>query len=205
MPSTALQNLEDRLKEIDQLITAHGALTRLRRAELAIGRAGGGLQAVAAAVNLLVTPPTRGRPGQVEALNKASIALLSAHLQGFIEDLFEEAAAKLLTGKVPDVQALVSNARLRGNPTADNIVRLFATAGFPDVLDGIRWQKCSNAAVRSRLKALNELRNRIVHGGTEAVGKSQVEQFKAFVQNLAERLDTKVATTVRSVTGVAPW
>src|SRR5712692_7112406 len=77
VPSDALQNLEARLKEIDQLLTAHAALTRLRRAELAIGRAGGGLKAVAEAVNLLVTPPTRGRPGQVEALNKASVALLS--------------------------------------------------------------------------------------------------------------------------------
>jgi len=172
---------------------------------LAIGRAGGGLKAVAEAVNLLVTPPTRGRPGQVEALNKASVALLSAHLQGFIEDLFEEAAGKLLAGKVPDVQTLVSNARLRGNPTSENITRLFATAGFPDVLDGISWQKCTNATVRSRLKGLNELRNRIVHGGTETVGKWQVEHFKAFVENLAIRLDRKVATVVRSVTGVAPW
>jgi len=172
---------------------------------LAIGRAGGGLKAVAEAVNLLVTPPTRGRPGQVEALNKASVALLSAHLQGFIEDLFEEAAGKLLAGKVPDVQTLVSNARLRGNPTSENITRLFATAGFPDVLDGISWQKCTNATVRSRLKGLNELRNRIVHGGTETVGKWQVDHFKAFVENLAIRLDRKVATVVRSVTGVAPW
>ncbi len=131
MPSGALQNLEARLKEIDQLLTAHAALTRLRRAELAIGRAGGGLKAVAEAVNLLVTPPTRGRPGQVEALNKASVALLSAHLQGFIEDLFEEAAGKLLAGKVPDVQTLVSNARLRGNPTSENITRLFRDRWVP--------------------------------------------------------------------------
>ena len=77
--------------------------------------------------------------------------------------------------------------------------------GWSDVLDGISWQKCTNATVRSRLKGLNELRNRIVHGGTETVGKWQVEHFKAFVENLAIRLDRKVATVVRSVTGVAPW
>jgi len=205
MPSSALQSLETRLKEIDQLLTAHGALTRLRRAELALQTAPASLQAVGNAINLLVTSPGPGRPAQVEALNKASIALLSAHLQGFVEDLFEEATRKLLNGKVPDIETLVAAATLRGNPTWDNVSRLFATVGFPSVLDGIRWQKCSTVTVRNRLKGLNELRNRIVHGGTESVGKGQVEQFRAFVQNLAIRLDGKVATAVRTVTGSNPW
>jgi RiboL-PSP-HEPN len=206
MPSRALQDLEARLEEIEQLLSAHGALTRFQRAEAAARAAAPqSLQAIAQVVNRLVTPPGPGRPREVQALNKAAIALLSAHLQGYVEDLFEETARLLLDGKVPDVQALIDQARLRGNPTWDNITRLFGAAGFTDILAGISWQRCNHATVKARLRGLNELRNRIVHGGAEAVRKRQVQNFRGFVQNFTAKVDQKVAREFHRLVGRDPW
>lgn len=71
---------------------AHGALIRLRRAEEAHAQAAGDMTQIGAVIEALVSSPSAGRPPQVQALNSAAITLLSGHLQGFISELFEEAA-----------------------------------------------------------------------------------------------------------------
>jgi hypothetical protein len=205
VPSQALSDFEERLSEIDQLIEAHGALTRLRRAEAALEDAGQSLQAVAQVVNALVTPPGVGRPAEVQALNKAAIALLSAHLQGYVEDVFEEVGRALLNGRVPQVDALLMQAPKRGNPNWDNISRLFSALGFPAILDGLSWQGTSNAALKTRLRQLNELRNRIVHGAAESVRKRTVQTYVGFVRQFSARLDRKVAQVYRGLVGQDPW
>jgi len=137
MASRALEDFRERLKEVQQLLDAHSALTRLKNAEAALRAAGGQLPAVAEVVQHLVTPPRRGRPREVQALNSAGIALLSAHLQGFL-------ARATLDGKVRDLQALLNSTRMRGNPNEANITRLFNSLGYSDVLGGISWQRMSN-------------------------------------------------------------
>ena len=129
MPSNAHDNWENRLTEIDQLIEAHGALVRFNRAQEEVAQSGGGLRNIGRIIDALVSDPSAGRPPQVQALNSAGIALLSAHLQGFIVDLYEEACRYLLDSKVPDVAVMISSAPTQGNPNPDNIKRLFSTIG----------------------------------------------------------------------------
>jgi hypothetical protein len=203
MPSNALTSFELRLKEIEQLLDAHTALLRFHRATAAAQQPG--LENVANAVNQLVVAPGPGRPPQIQALNKAAIALLSGHLQGFITDLYSEAASKLLTGHVSNLQSVTDAAPTRGNPNNQNITRLFATLGFNDILAGISWQKCSNETLYKRLKDFNELRNKIVHGKGIIVTKNTVTSYLSSWTALAQRLDTKLRTEIRAVTGHFPW
>jgi hypothetical protein len=205
VPSQSLTDFQHRLGEVQQLLDAHDALTRLRRAEAATVGGIPDLQTIGAFVQNLVTPPGRGRRAQVHALNSAAIALLSAHLQGFVADLFKEVAHTTLAGRVRDINALISTASLRGNPNEQNIVKLFASLGYPNILDGISWQRMTNAQLKNKLKALNELRNKIVHGNSDAVSKAQVENFLNIFTNFAMRLDSRLRVQVHGVIGAYPW
>lgn len=51
-----------------------------------------------------------------------------------------------------------------GNPNPQNVRTLFFRIGFADALDGLSWQKCTNANVIATLDAINQVRNRIAHG-----------------------------------------
>ena len=205
MSSQALVDFRERLLEVRQLLDAHGALTRLKNAEAALNAGGQTLQNVAQVVQHLVSPPRPGRPPEVQALNSAGVALLSAHLQGYVVDLFTEVANITLSGKVKDLEALTGVANTRGNPNEQNITRLFNAIGYPDILDGISWQRMSNKQVKAKLKAFNELRNKIVHGSSETVKKRTLANFLAVFTSFAEKFDEKVRREVRSVTGTNPW
>jgi len=205
MPSVALQNFESRLAEVQQLIDAHGALVRLKKAEAAHLEAAGDLSKIGNVIDALVSAPSAGKPPQVQALNGAAIALLSGHLQGFLTDLHEEAATALFEGNVQDLQAFLEVAPTRGNPNVDNINKLFASIGFLKLLDSISWKKMGNDALKKKLRGFNELRNRIAHGGGETVTKAQVENYVKVWTSLAKKLDTKIGREVKMVTGKTPW
>lgn len=205
MPSQALADFRDRLGEVQQLLDAHSALTRLRRAEAATANGVPDLQNIGAFVQNLVTPPGRGRPAEVHALNSAGIALLSAHLQGYIVDLYKEVAASTLTGKVQDVSAIVESANLRGNPNTENINKLFASLGYPAIIDSLSWQRMSNVQLKNKIRTFNVLRNQIVHGSSGTVAKSTVENYLSVFKNFATRLDAKLRAQVHAVTGTYPW
>lgn len=51
-----------------------------------------------------------------------------------------------------------------GNPSDENITRLFLKIGVVDVLDGLSWKGFSNQSVRDKLRLLNLIRNQIAHG-----------------------------------------
>jgi HEPN superfamily RiboL-PSP-like protein len=203
--SQALDSFQGRMKEVQQLLDAHTALTRLRRAEAALNAGGQTLQGVAQVVQHLVSAPGPGRPREVHALNSAGIALLSAHLQGYVVDLFKEVANETLTGKVRNVVALIEVANTRGNPNEANITQLFQSIGYPRVLDGITWQRMNNNQLRAKLRTFNELRNKIVHGTAGTVKKSALKNYLDVFSNLAERLDGKLRREVRAVIGANPW
>lgn len=205
MTSQALADFKERTKEVDQLLEAHAALTRLRKAERALTSQSQTLQNVADVIQHLVSQPGPGRPQEVHALNNAAIALLSAHLQGFVNDIFEEAASKVLDGKVLDVPSVIKAANTRGNPNEQNITRLFESIGFPDVLEGIAWRNMSNKRLRSNLRTFNELRNRIVHSSSERVHKSRVANYLRVLTNFAEHLDRKLRLDIRELAGRHPW
>lgn len=205
MPSNAHTNWTNRINEITQLIEAHGALVRFKRAEAEIAQGGTDFRNIGRVVDALVSDPTAGRPPQVQALNSSAIALLSAHLQGYIVDLFEEACGHLLNGKVPDHSAVISTAPTQGNPNLNNINRLFEAIGIPRVLSGISWRGMSNDSLKRKLREFNELRNRIVHGNSEVISKSQVENYLNVWTNLAKQLDRKVHDEINGLVGNDPW
>jgi len=70
MASTAYTALADRLKDLDDLLGAHNAVTAAHAA-------------------------TPGRRYNVMGLNRGAILLLSAHLEGYVEDLMEECLARV--------------------------------------------------------------------------------------------------------------
>ncbi len=198
MASKALKDFQSRLSEVTQLLEAHSALTRFRRAENAAKESNSqNLQNVADVVRHLVSSPGRGRPAEVHALNSAAIALLSAHLQGFIVDLFKEVAERILRNVVQDVDAVIAGANTRGNPNEQNIVKLFKAIGFTDVLDGLSWQRMSNKQLRAKLQTFNKLRNTIVHGTSEHVKKSTVTNYVGIFQNFAVHIDKKLSPRKR--------
>jgi hypothetical protein len=204
MPSNARNNFVLRLREVDQLLEAHTALLQFHRASAAASSVTS-LTGIATVVNHLVTAPGPGRPPQIQALNKAAIALLSGHLQGFITDLYGEAASHLLTGHVVSLPTVVDAAPTRGNPNSKNIKRLFATLGFNDILAGIRWQNCTNHTLRTRLNDFNELRNDIVHGTSTNVNKDVVTGYLSSLKALADRLDAKLRIEIHAIMGTFPW
>jgi hypothetical protein len=203
MPSRALQDFEDRLSDVQQLISAHDALTRLRRAESSLQTVGHELDNIAKVIKHLVTEPGAGRRREVHALNNAGIALLSGNLQGFTVDIFKESAAALLAGHVQSVEAVTEAARTRGNPNPQNIMNMFSTLGFEDIFDGLSWKRMSTTALKKKLQDFNTLRNQIVHGAERRVQK-QVHHLNVF-KNFATKLDAKLQKEIREVTGKRPW
>lgn len=205
MPSNAYQNWVNRLPDIQQLLDAHGALVRFMKAEGEIEKMGPGIKDLGNVLDALVSDPSRERPPEVQALNSAAIALLPAHLQGFIVELYEETCEHLLAGSVPDHSSITQAAPSRGKPNVDNINRLFATIGVPSILAGISWSGMNNESLRRKLRDFNELRNRIVHGKSEPVRKSQVENYLSVWTNLAKQIDRKIQGILEQNTGTEPW
>jgi len=207
MSSQSLAKLQVRLRDIDQLLDAHSALTKFKKAEAA-AKNSTGLSRVASVVNALVSSPGKGRPAEVDAINRAAFVLLCAHFQGFVEDLHQELGEKLLMGRVDKdtVKKIITLAKQRNtNPHPDVIEKMFGGLGVFEVMADIKWQKCSNKAVRTRLTGYIETRNKIAHGSKEKVTKQKVQQFKAFVENLAEKLDISVRECSIRFTGKDPW
>ncbi len=205
MASQALQDFEARLGDVQQLIDAHDALTRLRRAEASLQAGGQVLGNIAIVIQHLVTDPGAGRRKEVHALNNAGIVLLSGHLQGFIVDIHKESAGALFAGHVQSVEAVTGAAYTRGNPNPQNIRKVFRTLGFDDVFDGLSWQNMSTAALKKKLLDFNTLRNQIVHGANQRVRKQVLANHLRVFRTFATRLDAKLRREIRIVTGMNPW
>ncbi|MBN2351775.1 MAG: hypothetical protein JXD23_04325 [Spirochaetales bacterium] len=203
--SKSLENYKSRLDEVKQLLDAHKALTRIKNAESLLNNTSPNLQTLAMAVQALVQNPGPGRPQQVQALNAAGIALLSAHLQGYIVDVFKESVKAMFGGKIQDEGVLIKRANTHGNPNSKNIISLFQSLGFSNVLEGISWQKLSNAGLRKKLDEFNELRNRIVHGKSETVYKAQLENYYNSFWTFGIKFDINIYTLIKNQTGTAPW
>jgi hypothetical protein len=171
MPSQSFSNLRSRLKDIDQLLDAHAALTKFKKAEIEAGRIGDkpNLKQIAAVVGKLVSTPGKGKPAEVDAINRAAFVLLSAHFQGFVDDMHKEVAAILLKGKVADIDGIVKLARPgNANPHPSVIEKMFGGLGIFEVTPGIKWQNCTNKSIKDRLTRYIEVRNKIAHGSKVA-------------------------------------
>ncbi len=127
-----------------------------------------------------------------ESINRSCIVMLSALLQGFVEDVFIECSKQVLPRLATDqaVEKYRKTFRRWGNPNPNNIRALFGRIGIVDVLDGIRWRNCANATVLSKLDAINQIRNSIAHGRLEITVNGQPSRLSLIVvsnyRNFAE-------------------
>jgi len=125
------------------------------------------------------------------ALNKSCILLLSALLQGYAEDVFVDVSRKIL-GSIAteeDIKRYRSTFRVWGNPSAENIERLFLRLGVSNLLDGLSWQRCSTDSIREKLREINELRNKVAHGKPlpESISLARVINLRNFVEQFSDR------------------
>jgi hypothetical protein len=131
------------------------------------------------------------------ALNKSCILMLSALLQGYVEDVFVYASWRLFqkTLKEEDARRRYRSTFYRwGNPSSENIGRLFFRLGIENVFDGLTWARTQPKTIRDKLNEINELRNKIAHGHAlpEAVSLNQVKKLRNFVEQFGERFGRHV-------------
>lgn len=117
--------------------------------------------------------PNRGRPnndidGQPKgrALNRACVVMLGAELQREVERVFFLCAERVFRRQLSDDEKRTFGKTWErwGNPSADNIIRLFNRLGCVNVFDGLSWRGMTTANLRGKLNGWNEVRNDIAHG-----------------------------------------
>jgi hypothetical protein len=180
MPCRARKNLRTRLNDVDEIVTAHIVLT------------GGGV----------------GRPSfhKGAALTRAGVVLLTAALEAYVEDLFEESVKLIMpTRSNEEYSELFERTSKRLN-VADvyNTNFLFFNLGIPWVLDCIRWQKFSNRSFRKTLNKLVDTRNKIAHGSQPRVRLAALKKWRGFVMKYSEKLEEALSTHITQVTNTAP-
>lgn len=206
MTSNALKNLTTRLKDIDQLLNAHTAITKFKKAEQAAQNAGGQLAQVAQVFNALVTDPGPGKPKEVDAINRAAFVLSMAHFQGFVDELHAELGSIMLKGKAVNPAAVIKLVKpQRSNPHVNVINQMFAGIGVYELMELLSWQKCDKKTVKSRLTGYLETRNKIAHGSREPITKGKVSQLKQFIELLAAKLDDEASSKATLTLGKKPW
>ncbi len=209
MGTKALTQLNKRLEDIDRLLEAHRSLSQFRQIRAATSGQADIVRALAIAQRAF-SGPLRGRRWGMEALNRAGVVLLTAHLEGYIEDLFEE-AANLIASEVfyttyYDVNSFIAQATGPfHSPNPQNIKSLFARLGINDVLASVQWNPLTNKDVRQRLGDLVKLRNEIAHGEQPSVTTVQLAREVAFVRRLARKLDNRLYQYVLNIIGIPLW
>jgi hypothetical protein len=162
-----------RLRDVDELIAAHEALT------------GGG--------------PGKPAKKQGAAITRAGIVLLAAAWEAFVEDHFEEAAPRILGGLGGDQDKkrfFAQTSKRLNNAKVEKVEFLYFNLGLTWVLNGISWQKFSNKILRSEIDELVEARNSIGHGGKKAHRLNELRRWKNMIETLAKKFDTKVMAAI---------
>jgi RiboL-PSP-HEPN len=209
MPTKSLVQFHERPDDIERLLEAHKALSQLRQIEAAATGQTDILRALSVAQRAFAGP-ARGRRWKMEALNRAGIVLLVAHLEGYVEDLFAEASG-LVASAVFDTRHYSTEAFVRQgtssfrNPKPENIRELFKRLGLQDMLGSVHWGSLTNSEVRSRLGDLVSLRNDIAHGKRPSVTRLQLRREVAFSRRLARHLDKRLYDYLLDMADVRLW
>jgi hypothetical protein len=134
------------------------------------------------------------------SINRSIVVLLSALLQSFVEELFQEISVELLEIDAAGEAPYRKSFGRWGNPSDSNIIALFLRLGVTDILADLSWQRITNERIRSNLKQLNELRNQIAHGRRElrwrnqkySLSLAEAVRLRNFVQTFADRFPRHV-------------
>lgn len=173
MPHNAREQLSTRLADVDELIAAHAAITG--------GRTG---------------RPVKRRGA---AITRSGVVLLTAAMEAFVEDLFEDASEQVFAAlSAAERKELFKETSQRlHNADVRKTNLLFFNLGAPWILNQVRWQKCSNDQFKSRLTRLVEVRNQIAHGKQPPIQLQQLRGWKRMVAKYAEVLERIVAAHVQ--------
>ena len=136
------------------------------------------------------------------SLNRSCVVMLSAMLQSYIEEVFQEAAMEILPALDDEETCRQYWKQMRdwGNPNSSNIKALFLKIGIPDVLDGITWQRTTTDQIVIKLNTINQLRNDIAHGRerlavngrTYSLSLQKVKGLRNFADNFGRRFSPHV-------------
>jgi len=133
------------------------------------------------------------------SLNRSCVVMLSALLQGHVEEVCQRCSSSLLNSLETEAvsQKYRESYKRWGNPSDSNIDGLFLRLGLVKVLNGLSWQKCDNAALRRKLKEINELRNQIAHGRAKlqlngnaySLRLEAVWRYRSFVEKFGQEFE----------------
>lgn len=184
MPSHARQALDVRLRDLDEIIAARDA----------------------------ICPEGAGKPAQKRgsALLRGGTVLLAAAFEGFVEELYELAVSHIYFTMTEDERkSLIDHTSKRlNNANVHKINLLYFNLGIPWIMStpSIRWQKCSNQTVRSKVNSLIQTRGSVAHGrSSPGVRKDVLHNWRDVITRLADRLDVVVADHIEHRTGHRPW
>lgn len=175
MPSHSLHALADRLRDVDDLMDAHA--------------------------HVQVAHAPHDPDYELDGMNRAAVLMLSAHFEGFLEELMRESLAAI------DPQ-LDADPLLRGfgNPWPNRIDELFSFLGMRRPSHGICWEEAPSSHVRDRLEQLVRIRNQVAHGQIDiAVARRDVTSLRGYVEGFARGMDAAVHAHLTTLTGAEPW
>lgn len=167
------------LQDIDELLRAHQA----------IREPGPG------------APPIENGARVGSALLRSTTLMISAMVQTSVEETFKQALRREFeTYNDTQLEHYWKEVnRTSGNPSPNNIEKMFFRIGFPKVLDGLSWKKRNNNSVRQTLDRINQVRNRIAHGQPLAIdgftirlNRPMIVGWRNFAEQFCKRFDAHV-------------
>ena len=162
----------------------------------------------------------RGRPRQQlrlatnqkrDALCKAVVAMLSAALEAYCEELCKECNSYLknhLGGlDQEDYKVIERSIQNSHGANNDHITKLFSLVGISWITyKSVGWQNKTPEEVREQLRLLAKTRNKIAHGASVTVSEPKVRSHRDFVFRLAGRLESITGSHLADRTNTsAPW
>lgn len=148
-------------------------------------------------------PPIQAGHRVGTSINRSCVVMLSALLQSYVEEVFQEAARRRFPALAADPDAFErywNQMKNWGNPSDVNIRHLFLKLGVPNVFQGLSWQRTTTAAITAKLDLMNRVRNQIAHGTRQLTNNQQpyslslaeVVAFRNMVQSFAARFEGHV-------------
>jgi hypothetical protein len=140
------------------------------------------------------------------ALNKCCVLMLSALLQGHVDGLFYTVAVHHFDMTDEELKVYRAAVGIWGNPSAENIKRLFTRLGVVEIIEKVNWSKSDAKSIATKLKMLNEQRNKIAHGQEPrgSLNLTDIEKTRDFVQQFSKDFSSylrrKFRTSLRNST-----
>jgi hypothetical protein len=147
------------------------------------------------------------------ALLRASVVLIVARIEYFVEELFEWAAKKIFDNlsKEEIIEYYKISSKRFNNPTSDNINKLFLEIGIHKVMNKICTDSSENKILRKTLDDLINKRHEIAHGKIGGATRSsrkfsatatQVKSWNKFAIKFMYQIENTVSNILLNEKGI---